>query len=516
MIQENKTDWTLAANMAGIACLLALVGWNTLTVPMGREEGEIACAAVSWLSGGVPYKDVFLPMPPIPVYAFIVGRMFPNAAFWGPRVLSLLALAGSAWLLFIAGRALWGRRAGWFAAWFLPALAALPTLKPYAFGPERFMLLPLCGMLAVYAVRKEGDVRNLFWAGLLGGLAAMSRFMAVDVVLALLVFWTCRRSVRRWSTVGYAFAGLAVGIFLPLLPVLVRGGFHPFMQMAEYLLPPATKNLASGLFISHAKLLAKVWMLPLALFIPLVVWGGREIFAWLAIGLLVCSFALRHATDLQSFALLLPFVALVAAGGLSLFLDWLVKALKEGEEPLPLHSALAAGAVLVSLLLPIRVQFMMSPIKLIHVFCHGNPFLEAPLVAERMKMLTKESDTVLLAGSEPELLYLAGRRSVTRFVSVFPLTAPSKFAEGFQKEVLAEIAARPPRAIVLAASNRSWQETEQSPRLLHQAVADMIAGGDYEVVGGYVWEPGKGYWAEPLPDAKKAQASLILFNRIRP
>ncbi len=515
MDSESKKDWMAIAGMAGMACLLALTGWNTLSAPMGRDEGELACAALSWLGGGVPYKDVFLPVPPLSVYVFMAGRLLSGAALWGPRLLSLLSLAASSWLLFLSARALWGRRAGWFAAYFLPAMAALPTLKPYAFGPERFMLLPLCGMLAVYAARKEGDARWGLWAGLLGGLAIMGGFSAAGAVAVLLLFWAGRRGSRTWALTGYVIAGLAVGLLLPMLPVLLKGGFAAFRQAMEFASVPAGKGLVSVLFMAHVKLLARAWMLPLLLFVPLLLWGRREVFAWLAAALALCAFSLRLTADLRAFAVLIPFLALGAAGGLCLFLDWLIKALKEGEEPLPLHSALAAGAVLVSLLLPIRAQFLMPPIKLVHVFSHGNPFLEAPVVAERTKMLVKNGETVLMAGSEPEILYLAKLKSATRFVSVYPLTGPTRFAEDFQKEALSGIAAKPPQVIVLAASNRSWQETEASPRLFHQAVADLLSGRDYEVVGGYIWEPGKGYWAEPLPDAKKAEASIIVFNRIR-
>lgn len=515
MEPESKKNWTVLAGLAGIACLLALTGWNTLSAPMGRDEGEIGCAALSWLGGGVPYKDVFLPVPPLSVYAFMAGRLISGAALWGPRLLSLLALAASSWLLFLSARAFWGRRAGWFAACFLPAMAALPTLKPYAFGPERFMLLPLCGMLAVYSTRKEGDACWGFWAGALGGLSIMGGFTASGAVAVLLLFWAGRRGARSLALTGYVLAGLAAGLLLPLLPVLFKGGFAAFRQAMEFASVPAGKGLVSVLFMAHAKLLARAWMLPLVLFVPLLLWGKREMFALLAAALTLCAFALRLTSDLRTFAVLLPFIVLGAAGGLSLFLDWLIKALKEGEEPLPLHSALACGAVLVSLLLPIRAQFLMPPLKLVHVFTRGNPFLEAPVVAERAKMLVKEGETVLMAGSEPEVLYLAALKSATRFVSVYPLTARTRFAEDFQKEALSGIAAKPPQVIVLAASNRSWQETESSPRLFHQAVADLLAGRDYEVVGGYLWEPGKGYWAEPLPENKKAEASIILFNRIR-
>ncbi len=60
----------------------------------------------------------------------------------------------------------------------------------------------------------------------------------------------------------------------------------------------------------------------------------------------------------------------------------------------------------------------------------------------------------LLAGSEPQILYYAGRFSPTRFITVYPFTyPPAPVAKLYQAEAIRDLEAHPPSLIVPRAIN---------------------------------------------------------------
>jgi hypothetical protein len=141
------------------------------------------------------------------------------------------------------------------------------------------------------------------------------------------------------------------------------------------------------------------------------------------------------------------------------------------------------------------------------------PFQAPEAVAKRVAEITFPDDYVFIAGSEPEILYAARRRSPTRFVLVYPLMIPTPLAELFQRDAVHELQERPPAAIVLANTPGSWLSQPMSPKGFLQYVDDLISN-DYDLLGGYMWkENGSGYWKEPLLPGEEANCSVLLFRR---
>jgi hypothetical protein len=93
-----------------------------------------------------------------------------------------------------------------------------------------------------------------------------------------------------------------------------------------------------------------------------------------------------------------------------------------------------------------------------------NPFAESERVAAFIAERSTPEDRVLVAGSEPQLLYYASRRSASRFPYLYPLGLGGPTAEARQAQVLAELARERPRIVVMEFAPQWWEVAR--PQLL--------------------------------------------------
>jgi hypothetical protein len=57
-----------------------------------------------------------------------------------------------------------------------------------------------------------------------------------------------------------------------------------------------------------------------------------------------------------------------------------------------------------------------------------NPFAESPVIGRFIAQNTRPEGSVFILGSEPQILYYAGRKSASRFIFVYPLMIPTPAA----------------------------------------------------------------------------------------
>jgi hypothetical protein len=166
---------------------------------------------------------------------------------------------------------------------------------------------------------------------------------------------------------------------------------------------------------------AGIWLLAAAGL--LVLWGARRnrAAAVFAAGLLICSF-LAVCPGLyfreHYFILLLPAAALLigavaATAGASV----------AGSLPL----WLIAGSLLFAVGQQSAFLFRMGPLEICRGIYGHNPFLEAIPVAEYIRSHSSRDDRIAVLGSEPEIYFYAGRRSVTPYVYIYPLWKLSRW-----------------------------------------------------------------------------------------
>jgi hypothetical protein len=84
-----------------------------------------------------------------------------------------------------------------------------------------------------------------------------------------------------------------------------------------------------------------------------------------------------------------------------------------------------------------------------------NPFPESKLLAGFIAANTRPEDKVLVLGSEPQILFYAGRQSPSPFLMLYPLTSSYPRYREFQEAMWKQIQSAPP-PYILAVVNIPW------------------------------------------------------------
>jgi hypothetical protein len=87
---------------------------------------------------------------------------------------------------------------------------------------------------------------------------------------------------------------------------------------------------------------------------------------------------------------------------------------------------------------------------------------------------TSPDDCILIAGSEPEIYYYAGRKACTRLIFTYPLTGRYTYAAQLRQEFVADLVEHRPRYVVLVTDRASWTEEPDQMPLLLRPVMDVL------------------------------------------
>jgi hypothetical protein len=207
------------------------------------------------------------------------------------------------------------------------------------------------------------------------------------------------------------------------------------------------------------------------------------------------------------YILLIPFLAIITSLTFHSFFHTYKRLFSKNET---LKKNFLLAIVVFVLTLPILPQYSKSSSEMVEWFYGTNPFNEAMLVSEKVEALTSPDDHVFIAGSEPEILFFAKRKSPTRFVIVYPLTLNTPFALKYQQETIRELQRRQPEVIVFSRSQYSWLTQKNTPKFIF-GYLDQILNKEYDMKGGY-HAPTK-QWHDTLTKNLYEQSSFVLFKK---
>jgi len=153
-------------------------------------------AASNVVKMGTPYVKSFgavIDQPPVGFYlAGLVFRIFGSSISVGVSLVTLFGL-GSVVLVYVLGRELYGKSAGFVAA-------ALLGLNPWQLVLSRSFLIDsqclffslLCLLVGIFAIRK-GSVKIALFSGLIFSAAVLTKFYAAFVLIPLFLFYVYSR-----------------------------------------------------------------------------------------------------------------------------------------------------------------------------------------------------------------------------------------------------------------------------------------------------------------------------------
>ena len=536
--------------MHRLGLLLVLLGallirLPLLAVPLERDEGECAYIA-QWLGQGlVPYRDAVNAKPP-GMFLLYWGafRLFGESTVGLHLGLACYTLAMIA-MLYRVGLEWRSPRVGLLAAAIAAVLMAEPTANGQAAHAEPLYHLPSvtgiwCLLRALrlgvsrpssLVPRPSSDVsRWWFAAGLCHGLAGLIKQVVVPqaVWVAVLAAWSGWRGggVRRAARdvvsllLGIALPWVVAAAALWRVGALADAVYWMFGYIAEFIHSPLTWRM--GLRHAGERLLIAgrsdglLWLA--ALVGAAGVWrrprdGGGWVFGWLAVSIVAMTpgkFFLPHY-----FLLPAPPLALLAAEGMSVLVDR-VLARWSGT-----GGRVAAWGIVVALVgSPLAVHaetLRLSPEAMVARIYPGNPFAEAETLGQYLAERTDPSETILIVGNEPEILFHARRRSSTRFVFFYPLAGWSPRSETWRQALLAEIEPARPRYVVwMNLLSSFWMVAPPMDRRVLDRLQPW-ASRHYGLEAALVWRGTQPYAlvsATRIADLGGAQVVALVFRRM--
>jgi len=208
--------------------------WLASAIGLGVDESYMVSIARHW---SLSYFD----HPPLAFWLvgatrWLVGS--ESAALL--RLPFILLFAGSSWLLFRLAARQFGEWAGWYSA-LLFNLAPVFTLSTASWIlPDGLLifwwLVSLSCLLRVLPSNPSHDYQPAIWgwwlaSGIALGLAMISKYTAVFLPLAVLVFLLSHPHHRRWlrHPAPWIAAALAIALFIP---VIVWNSQHQWISLA--------------------------------------------------------------------------------------------------------------------------------------------------------------------------------------------------------------------------------------------------------------------------------------------
>lgn len=491
---------------------------NSLNSPWERDEGEYAYSA--WLldQGIAPYENSFIQKPPMIIYTYWLAHKINPDALWPPRLLALIFIFFTILLSGYIAKKEFGKKAGYFVIWVLVPMLSLPHLTPFAANTERFMLLPLMGVLALY-LNKEKSKKFIFWAGFLGAISFLYKPIVLLVLAFIVGFWIWDEYKKKNSINNIIFniflfsVGFFLALFIFLGYFLFKDGGKSLWESVflynKYYASQMGKYIPDSFFKYVAIFFKNWWVLFIYTFAALVINFKRK---WFYLGIiLLCIVSVFSSPIGHYYFLLMPFWAiLISAPFVKISESILINGKKGAWAILNIFIFFTVTTMYLNIL----QVFSFGPEEnSLWIYGPNNPFIESPIISEKIKSYSNESDKIFVAGSEPQIYYYSKRQSVSRFVITYPLIIETPVREKYQLEAIDEISNDLPKLIVYSNREESGLYNKESPTFFINYLDDLLKN-KYYLIGGYFRDDNlNGTWKDlPKNFAEKEKASLLLYK----
>jgi dolichyl-phosphate-mannose-protein mannosyltransferase len=507
--RRASTSGTPTSGSARVAALLlvtvvlVLVAWvrfRLAEVPLERDEGEYAYAGQLILQGIPPYREAYNMKFPGAYYAYaLVMAVFGQtvaAIRWG----LILVNAATALLVFAIARRGFGLFAGTVAAIAFSLLSLDLWIMGVFAHATHFVLLPaLAGLLLLLRARARRGAFGIVAGSALLGIALLVKqhaFVFLPLGALTLIVGVSDEVRQRKSWIPRDLGLLAAGAILPLVVTGVvfaaQGVLATFWSwtfdyagayVSEVPFRRFVPNLLAGLE-TVTRATKPIWVAGAVGLLALWLGGWGRAAKVLLTALLVMSFvAIVPGLYFREhyFILLLPAVAILVGVAFETAARWI-------ERIVPAAVSRTLAAVAFAALIAVvsagegDFLFRMSPTELSRARYGSNPFPESAAIASYIRERTKPGDRIAVLGSEPQIYFLAGRRSATGYIYMYPLMEPQPHAARMQEEVIRQVEAAHPRYVVLVQLAMSWLPRSTSSRRIIEW-ANLYTNRCYDLVG---------------------------------
>ncbi len=216
-------------------CTLYLVLATSLLHLLVMGRFDLSVDEAHYALYGLHLDWSYFDHPPMVGWMQALALLFSDHA-WVLRLWAVLLAAGASWLLYRLSAELYPDASPW-----LPVVAVALWQSAVIFQVLSMGLVPelpllffgLAAALAMHRVVERGGLREWLWLGLWLGLAGLSKYTAVLLVLSLLLLIAWRGRWRMLATPGPWLAALLA--LLLITPVLGWNYFHDWISFSYQL-----------------------------------------------------------------------------------------------------------------------------------------------------------------------------------------------------------------------------------------------------------------------------------------
>jgi dolichyl-phosphate-mannose-protein mannosyltransferase len=488
--------WAL---VLAVVVFFGIVRFRLRDMPLERDEGEYAYAGQLMLQGVPPYQLAYNMKLPgtYASYAAILGifGQSPAAIHFG---LILVNAATTILIFFLAAR-LFGSLAGIVAAASYALLSTSEAVLGFAGHATHFVVLPAVG--GIFLLLKAIDSQRkwlFFWSGILLGLAFIMKQPGILFPLfgGLYLLQAEAREPVDWKAAGRRIGLYAAGVVLPFALtcaiLAAAGAFHKFWfwTFSYARAYGSIVSLSDGWHLFHdtsAMVIGPfiaIWLLA-AVGLSALFWSDQaRSHARFLIEFLVFSFlAVVPGLYFRAhyFIVLLPAVSLLVGVAVSSAVRYLTEA-NRNKAPVAIPVLVFLIAFFYSIAKQSELLFDLDPVVASRTIYGGNPFPEAPKIADYIRSHTAEGASIAVLGSEPEIYFYAHRRSATPYIYTYELMEQQAFASQMQREMVHDVEGSRPEYIVFVDVATSWLVQPRSDPFVMSWAADYLRN-NYELVG---------------------------------
>lgn len=498
--------------LAAILLIYLVLRIPGIGIPLDRDEGAFGYMGQVIRADGLPYRDGLDHKPPVAFYINALALEFVPSTARGVHVFLAIYNALTLILLYFAARIYFASAsAGLWTAFSFAVFSASPDIQGFTASTEMWALLPICASLlaAIVGVRKPAF---LLLSGAAGAIACWTKQTMVTSVLFVAFYAILGASrVQLWRRAGTWLAGaLGVSVFIALffyfhndLREMIYWVFrYGFSYASQASLADKVEDLGGELLD-----LVKSNFVILALGIGMAIWNFKR-WGWFVLGFLLFSLigTIPGFAYVHYLAQLAPAVALAAGQGMRVLTERM-----KGRVWVP---AACAALMAANPLLADRDYFFERDPNAISANVFGeNPFPESKPVADYLASRTTPDDFVWIAGSEPQILFYARRRSPSPFLMIYPLLTPhSRYIE-FQHQMMAEVTARRPKYILSITGIPQTLVLDEDADAQILRFLDATLQNDYVLERSLTVEESGGRWIEPGGEKGLTTPYISIFRR---
>jgi 4-amino-4-deoxy-L-arabinose transferase-like glycosyltransferase len=235
-LRQGRRQAYIEAALLLLLCLIPILLYLPfLGTPFERDEGVYATIAQGLLDGKVPYRDLFDNKPPLVYGWYAISFLVFGESVVAPRLVAAAFLSLTSVVLYQQARLVVPQTAARIGALLFALSTGLPWVALHA-NTEAYMLLPLVSSLMFFTIgMKRGGHRWFFIAGLLAGMAMMTKQVAVWTLLALaaLAFVYHRRNaLTPWQATAptiWLLTGATLFVGAIALPFALNGALDDLL-----------------------------------------------------------------------------------------------------------------------------------------------------------------------------------------------------------------------------------------------------------------------------------------------